>query len=151
MTLNDYIRKNLCRFLDKFKTARVVLDCDYRAHVHTVDILPHELLERNDVFEWIDTFIMDSIEKYPKELVCIKSPDSIIPYGGQGFILDGLEYKPISLVDTQKPIISGFTSKITESVTAISSVTLVDNTKRIPSPIKEEVVSSHFTDNLLAA
>lgn len=151
MNIKDYIRKNLSRFLKEFKTARVVLDSDYCAHVHTVDILPHELLERDDIFEWIDTFIMDSIEEFPEELVCIKNPESVIPYSGQGFILDGLEYKPFSLFDTQKPVVFGFTSSFTESAMTIPSVTLVDNSKRIPSPIKEEVVSSRFTDNLLAA
>lgn len=155
MIFKDYIRKKLSEFLNTFKAAKVVFDSDFRAHVHTLDILPHSLLERDDVFDWLDSFIMESIDVFPNELVCIKNQDSIIPYSGQGIVIEGLEYKPFTQCENQTNTVSEFISHISDSVMRSPIISIIDNNENKPYPTstieKSMFFSLQLTKNQLAA
>lgn len=155
MIFKDYIRKRLSEFLNVFKAAKVVFDSDSHAHVHTVDILPHSLLERDDVFDWLDSFIMESIDVFPNELICIKNKNSIIPYSGQGIEIEGLEYEPISRCSNQASVVSEFTSFVSGSVMQSPIISIIDNNENKPYPTitieKSIIFSPQPTNNQLAA
>lgn len=92
MDISDFIIVKLDEFLDKFKNAKVIYGVDRLANVHTVEIYPSSLCDRDDVFDTIDSIVTESIEKYPNTLLCMGKHDSVLGVGELLYEKKGDEY-----------------------------------------------------------
>lgn len=96
MIISDFIIQKLESFLDKFKNMKVKYGVDRLANVHTVEVYPASMSEREDVFEVIDSIVTDTIKHYPSDLFCMGAPDAILGVGELIYEKAGVEYNPIS-------------------------------------------------------
>lgn len=152
MSIIDYIIDSLVSFLEQYKTARVRYGVDNRAHVHTIDVLPQKLLDQDDVFDWFDDFIMDSINEFPEELVCLKNKESHLDLGTLVFDREGLLYNSISLSQERMSIDLAFTTVRTEGILQNTTITLAETSKQAPVPMKNgDIVSTQKNEYSLAA
>ena len=93
MDVSEFIIEKLDSFLDKFKNARVIYGVDRLANVHTVEVYPTSLCDRDDVFDAIDSIVTESIEKYPDQLLCMGDHESSIGVGELLYEKKGDEYE----------------------------------------------------------
>ena len=93
MDISEFIIGKLDEFLDKFKNAKVIYGVDRLANVHTVEVYPPSLCERDDVFDTIDGIVTESIEKYPNQLLCMGAHCPVLGVGELLYEKKGDEYE----------------------------------------------------------
>ena len=93
MDISEFIIGKLDSFLDKFKNAKVIYGVDKLANVHTVEVYPTSLCDRDDVFDAIDAIVMESIERYPDQLLCMGKNEPILGVGELLYEKKGDEYE----------------------------------------------------------
>jgi hypothetical protein len=93
MNISEFIIRKLDSFLDKFKNAKVIYGVDKLANVHTVEVYPASLCDRDDVFEAIDAIVTESIERYPDQLLCMGEHEPILGVGELLYEKSGDEYE----------------------------------------------------------
>ena len=96
MSVTDFVTDRLKMFLKSFPMAKVKYGIDRLANVHTIEVFPSSVLDREDVFSWVDGFITDTINHYPNDLICVCPPDDNLGVGELQFEEKGLEFNPIS-------------------------------------------------------
>ena len=96
MSISVFITDKLKSFLNRFPMAKVRYGFDNLANVHTIEVSPSTLLDKEDVYNWVDGFVSDAIELYPNDLVCVCPPDDVLGVGEIQYEEKGLDYNPIS-------------------------------------------------------
>lgn len=93
MDISEFIIGKLDEFLDKFKNMKVIYGVDRLANVHTVEVYPASLCDRDDVFDTIDSIVTESIERYPDQLLCMGKHEPILGVGELMYEKRGDEYE----------------------------------------------------------
>lgn len=96
MSVSNFIIDRLKSFLDEFPMAKVRYGIDYLANVHTIEVYPSYLLDKDEVLIWEDEFVSDAIKLFPYDLICVCPPDEVLGIGDPKFEGKGLDFNPIS-------------------------------------------------------
>lgn len=132
MDIYKYIIEQINQFLLSFTGARVRYGYDELARVHTLEIHPSNLFDSDSFQKWEGTLIEDFIRINPTENLCICPKDDILGVGELLYEKEGIGYGYISQSKNPRPILSVFTTFLTEGTAPISSFTLDENVSMKP-------------------
>lgn len=97
MEAKRFIYDELNVFIKRFPKTRVRYEYDSNAIVHMVEVVPSEVYHLDeDYIQWEEDLFNRFVAQYPAENICFVSDDALVGITESEFVLEGLEYSPIT-------------------------------------------------------
>ena len=139
MNATEYILGALGDLAEKFPQIRARYEYDRRIESHFIEVIPNDVYHLDDAYiAWENNMTDEFIALFPTQNICFISDDAVVGIRNTEYIIEGLEFAPIS-VDKQ-PSVTVAPNEITIAQVFIQdmgdTITLVKS--------EEEVLFSHY-------
>lgn len=96
MISQEYIKSKISVLIEDVKSLKVNYSFHELSSTHSLEIIPSEIYYSNEVLKaWELNTILEFIESYPEESLCILTDDSILPIEHVDFSVLGKDFKEV--------------------------------------------------------
>lgn len=93
ITSKDYIKSRMESLVKEFKNIKTSYSFHELSGTHSIEIIPRDVYYIEEgISDWENNLILDFIDLYPQESLCVLTDDSIIPIQDVEFELYGSEF-----------------------------------------------------------
>lgn len=91
--INEFIINKMGELVTKFTNAKASYGYDKIAGMHLIKVLPEEVNKKDEFYDWLNDFYVESINKYPDEDITVFSEDDILSIENPVYEIEGKFYE----------------------------------------------------------